>query len=189
MTLRWFAVLCLLACAGCLSKPSVLEVRTFVPALPEVSPPDARAPGLRVRLDRVQSAAHLDEAIVWQQSATEWGRYDDRVWLEKPSHVLQRELERELFERRGCVRVDGRFDVVVGAELSHFEEVLAPKHEASVAVVVTWGGPDGTLRQSTKSARIAIEGDDPAAMAQAMGQAIGQVTAEVAALVTGTGDG
>ncbi len=38
-----------------------------------------------VRLDRVQSAAHLDEAIVWQQSATEWGRYDDRVWLEKPS--------------------------------------------------------------------------------------------------------
>ncbi|MBL8766684.1 MAG: membrane integrity-associated transporter subunit PqiC [Planctomycetes bacterium] len=188
MKLRWLAVLGALACGGCLSKPAVIEVRTFVPAIPTDAATESRMPGLRVRLDRLSSAAYLDEAIVWQRSATEWGRYDDRQWLEKPSHVMQRALERELFERLGCVRVDGKADVAVEVELAHFEEVLAPQHEAHVAVVVTWGGPDGTMRQSTKSARVAIDDDDPATMAQAMGKAIGQVTAEVGALVTGTGD-
>lgn len=189
MNLRMLVLIGAMAATGCLSKPSVIEVKTFVPAIPGESAAESRSPGLRVRLDRMSSAAYLDEAIVWQQSPTEWGRYDDRQWLEKPSHVVQRALERELFERLGCVRVDGKADVTIEVELAHFEEVLAPQHEAHVAVIVTWGGPDGTMRQATKSARIAVEGNEPAAMAQAMGKAIGQVTAEVGALVTGTGDG
>lgn len=189
MNPRGLVVLGALACGGCLSKPSVIEVRTFVPAIPSADAAESRAPGTRIRLDRMSSAAYLDETIVWQRSPTEWGRYDDRQWLEKPSHVVQRALERELFERLGCVRVDGKADITMEVDLAHFEEVLAPQHEAHVAVIVTWGGPDGSMRQATKSARIAIEGDDPAAMAQAMGKAIGQVTAEVGALVTGAGDG
>ncbi|HYV67372.1 MAG TPA: hypothetical protein VE964_14105, partial [Myxococcales bacterium] len=62
-----------------------------------------------------------------------------------------------------------------------FDDLLAPTHEANVALAVALEDPvRGRLLERTFSAQAGIGGDDPAAMARAMGQALDDVVAQVA---------
>jgi len=87
-----------------------------------------------LRLGRVTAAADIGEAIVYRQSDRELGFYDDRLWSEKPSAVLERELARVLFEEKGLRRVLEGTGPVLDVSLDALEEVRGKTPKARVEI-------------------------------------------------------
>ena len=89
-----------------------------------------------LRLGHVNGASYLDLRLVYRDSPSELGYYQERRWTESPDEYLNRRLAQVLFEQRGIRRVVSGVATTLEAELTAFEEVRAPKRVARVQVVV-----------------------------------------------------
>ena len=133
-----------------------------------------------VRLHTVHSAPFLRERMVWRTSDVEYGLYEQRRWFELPSRYVRRALATTLDATPGLRLVDDVGAPRLDVEVLAFDEILAPKHEASVVLAVTLRDGEHTRLDRTYAARAAITTDDGAGTAQAMGKALDDVTKHVA---------
>ena len=134
----------------------------------------------RVRLHTVHSAPFLRERMVWRASDVEYGLYEQRRWFELPSRYVRRALATTLEATPGLQLVDDVNAPRLDVEVLAFDEVVAPKHEASVVLAVTVRQGERTMLDRTYAARVVIATDDGAGTAQAMGKALDEVTKTVA---------
>ncbi len=188
MSVRWFpaasaVTVAALALGGCLFR-TVEAPRFYRPAAAaldaETEPSDAPA-GNPVRLGSVRSAPFLRERIVWRASPVEYGLYEQRRWFELPSRYVRRALASTLATTPGLRPSQDVAAPRLDVEVTAFDEILAPKHEAQVALVATLR--DGTQQrfERTFAARVPIAADDGAATAEAMGRALDEAVKQVAA--------
>ena len=182
------AVVVLMAGAGCLFRTAEAP-RFYRPGsaaldgASEGPTPSAPSAGAPIHLHSVRSAPFLRERIVWRSSPVEYGLYEQRRWFELPSRYVRRALVTALLETPGLRLGDDPSAPRLDVEILAFDEVLAPTHEASVALAITLR--DGTQQRldRTYAAQVAIAAGDGAAMAQAMGQALDEVVRKVAQAV------
>jgi ABC-type uncharacterized transport system auxiliary subunit len=169
----------LIALAGCLLPDPPAPPRWFaVPA------PDAGASGspVAVRLGVVRSPLHLREAMTWRRSEVEVGFYDQRRWTELPATYVERALTRELFGDGAPIPAAGDVPVLT-VELRAFEEVLAPTHEARVALAVELADARCIRLRRTFAASRPIEDGAPATVARAIGDALDEAVRATGAAV------
>ncbi|HTO06544.1 MAG TPA: ABC-type transport auxiliary lipoprotein family protein [Myxococcota bacterium] len=165
--------------AGCLTAQPPLEPRYFTPVVPRASPPDPTHGGDLLRVRRVRAAAYLRDRMVWR-NGVEIGFYDLLRWTESPARFAQAALEDELFDRRGFVRTSSVNAASLKSSLEAFDELLAPAHEAAVALDVVLTNAKGeTLIDRTFEARKPISGGDPKDVADALGAALAEVVGQV----------
>lgn len=160
-----------LALAGCLLPDPPALPRYFTPAGPTG---DAARPPVAVRLGIVRSPLHLREAMTWRRSDVEYGFYEQRRWTELPATYVERALARELFAADAplATALDAP---IVNAELLAFEEVLAPVHEARVALAVEVADARCSRLRRTFVASRPLNGNDPGAVAHGIGEALDEV--------------
>ena len=169
-----------LALAGCLLPTPPPPPRSFAPALPGservlAAPPVPAA----LRIGSVRGPLHLREPMTWRRSDVEYGFYEQRRWTELPATYVERALEREL-GGGSTVAADAP---VVTAEVRAFEEVLAPVHEARVAVAVELVDGRCVRLRRTFSASRPLTDDDPVAVARGIGEALDDVARAVGTAV------
>ena len=157
--------------AGCLLPDPPAPPRYFAPDVPASQ--DAPAP-VRVRLGIVWSPIYLRESITWRRSEVEYGFYDQRRWTELPSTYVERALLRELFPTGGPVPVTDDVPVLT-ADVSAFEAILAPVHEARVAIAVLVADSRCVWLRRTFEATRPLANDDPDALARGVGEALDEV--------------
>lgn len=173
-------VACLVvALGGCLLPAPPPPPRYFAPDAPA---PDPAASPVAVRLGVVQSPLHLRETITWRRG-DEVGFYEQRRWAELPATYVERALARELYASDRPYADVPAGAPLVSVELRAFEEVLAPAHEARVAVAVRVADARCVRLRSTFAAARPLEGDDPAALARGIGEALDEVARAVGAAV------
>lgn len=141
----------------------------------------APAHALPIRLHSVRSAPFIREKVVWRASDVEYGLYDQRRWFELPSRYVRRVLVATLRDTPGLRLVDDLDAPRLDVEVLAFDEVLSPRHEATVALAVRLRHRTRTTLDRTFSAAVPIDGEGGAAMAQAMGRALDEAAAAVAA--------
>jgi ABC-type uncharacterized transport system auxiliary subunit len=139
------------------------------------------AGGIAIRLRGVRSEPFLRERIVWRVSEVEYGLYEQRRWIDLPAHYVERALGERLRETPGLRLTSDPQAVALHVDVLAFDEVLAPTHEANVALAVRLEDrARERLLMRTLGARAGIENDDPASMARAMGRALDAAVAQVA---------
>jgi ABC-type uncharacterized transport system auxiliary subunit len=137
-----------------------------------------------IRLRGVQSESFLRERIVWRVSDVEYGFYEQRRWIDLPSHYVERALNTRLRETPGLRLTDDPRAAVLHVDVLAFDEVLRPAHEANVALAVTLDDAShGRLLTRTFNARVGVENGEPASTAKAMGRALDDAVAQVAEAV------
>ncbi|HXJ36059.1 MAG TPA: ABC-type transport auxiliary lipoprotein family protein [Candidatus Eisenbacteria bacterium] len=172
MSMRWIGAVCVLL-AGCLLPSPPDPPRYFAPTTEDGMP--RAATNAPVRLAPVRSPTYLREAMVWRRSEVEYGFYDQRRWTELPSTYVERALARGLF---AVERTPGEGTAnlpVVYAEVRAFEDVLAPVHEARVAVAIEVVDGRCVLLRTTVAATRPLANDDPGAAARGIGEALDEV--------------
>lgn len=193
--MRALLVLCCL-CSGCalVSKAQPLAPRYFSPDSPsaqaERAPDSAEpsAPALELRLGQIDAAVHLEERIAYRPGHGELGYYESWRWTEPPQAYLRRALARELFERRGLVRVVSGNAPTLSVELTSFEEVREGRRGvARVELTVLLRGErrallERTLRQERPLP--ADSADDPRPLTQSLASALDAAVSQVADLVS-----
>ena len=98
-----------------------------VAALAEV--PGGTGDPLKLRLGRVTGAPHLEERIVYRDSAHEVGYYREVRWSEPPELFLKRQLARVLFEERRIRHVMGGADKTLVVKLTALDELLSEREK------------------------------------------------------------
>lgn len=193
----------LLAClgSGCalLSKSQPFSPRYFSPDAEETAARHtaaepaatqrtaATSPPLELRLGQIDAAAHLEERIAYRPSQGELGYYDSWRWTEPPQAYLRRALARELFERRGLVRVVSGDAPTLSVELTSFEEVREGQPRARVELAVLLRGDRSALLERTlREERTLPAGaaEDPRRLTQSLAQALDAAVSQVADLVS-----
>lgn len=182
-------------CSGCalLSKAEPFSPRYFSPeylrSAGERAPAAAEpsAPAAELRLGEIDAAAHLEERIAYRPSPGELGYYDSWRWTEPPQAYLRRALARELFERRGLVRVVSGSAPTLSVELISFEEVREGPPSARVELAVLLRGERQALLERTLRLERPLPagaGDDPRRLTEALSRALDAAVAQVADLVS-----
>jgi uncharacterized lipoprotein YmbA len=174
--MRALAVAALVGLSGCFLPDPPAAPRYFTPAAPDEA--TERVP-VAVRLGVVRSPLHLREAMTWRRSDVEFGFYEQRRWTELPATYVERALSRELLPA-GAPLPTSPDAPVVSAELRAFEEVLAPVHEARVALAVELADARCVRLRRTFAASRPLDGDDPAAVARGVGEALDEVVRSTA---------
>ena len=181
--MRRTLLLCCLPLAGCLpglgaGDPTPIRYFSAEPARGTESV--RVVDGLSLRLRRVTAAQHLRERMVWRASDVEYGFYETRRWTEQPLVWLESALSRELFEQHAVARSERASGHALDVHLVGFEEVLSP-HGARVAIDLrlVQAGAEVLLERRVER-RVAIDRDDPAAVARAATRALGEAVAEAA---------
>jgi ABC-type uncharacterized transport system auxiliary subunit len=152
------------------------------PATPSTaSTTSARSP-VAVRLGIVRSPLHLREAMAWRRG-DEYGFYEQRRWAELPATYVERTLGRELFASDRPYAGVGDGGPLLSVELRAFEEVLAPVHEARVALAVTMIDARCVRLRETFVAARPLDGNDPGAVARGIGEALDEVVRAVGTAV------
>jgi ABC-type uncharacterized transport system auxiliary subunit len=170
MSSRWVVAVVLLA--GCLLPTPPAPPRYFAPILP---PSNADGAPAAVDLASVRAPLHLREQIAWRRSDVEYGFYEQRRWTELPSTYVERALSRELFGGGEPLLATGSNLPVLRVEVRAFEEVLAPAHEARVAIALELvDGGCVRLRRVVAASR-PLDGDDPLAVVHGIGDALDDV--------------
>jgi len=190
MRLRWLPLFLLLA--GCVFRDAA-EPRFYRPQSAALDagvqraddpPAPAGTSTAAVRLQTVNGTPFLRERIVWRSSDVEYGLYEQRRWSELPASYVQRALESALRDEPGLRLSDDYKAPALRVDVVAFDEVLAPAHVASVALVVSLRDDKRRrLLDRTFSTDAPIAGDTASAAAEAMGRALDQVVAEVAVAV------
>jgi ABC-type uncharacterized transport system auxiliary subunit len=162
---------------GCLFPAPPEAPRFYAPGNATAGTEAPTAQPIVARLAPVRSPVHLREAVTWRRSEVEYGFYEQRRWTELPAAYVERALVHELFAvTRAPVAVDAAAPLV-SVEVVAFEDVLAPEHEARVAVAVTVvDGRCVRLRQTFGAAR-RLDDDDGATLARGIGEALDEVVA------------
>jgi ABC-type uncharacterized transport system auxiliary subunit len=174
------AVACLVVVlGGCLLPTPPPPPRYFTPGMPAADP---TAPPVAVRLGLVQSPLYLRETIAWRRG-DEFGFHEQRRWAELPATYVERALSRELYASDRPYAGIPAGAPLVSVELRAFEEVLAPTHEARVAVAVEVADARCVRLRSTFAAARPLDGDDPTALARGIAEALEEVTRSVGAAV------
>jgi ABC-type uncharacterized transport system auxiliary subunit len=188
--MRWLALLALCACPACAltSKAEPLTPRYFSPEQESAAAPapPASAP-LELRLGEVSAAAHLEERIAYRPSEGELGYYESWRWTEPPQAYLRRALARELFERRGLVRVVSGNAPTLNVELTSFEELRAEPARARVELSIVLRGERLALLERTLRKELPLpagSSDEPLRLTRALSQALDSAVSEVADLVS-----
>ncbi len=168
------AIACVLI-GGCRSFHEPSELHMYRPAaqvegpLPRVAPKNGRS----LHLERVTSASHLKERIAWRRSRVEYGYYEDRRWSELPERYVTRELEVELFERRGYQERRGPADPTLSVDVTAFEEVLDPVPMALVELHVRLTrAKGGTMFDGMCQGAVELQDGTGEELARAMGLAM-----------------
>lgn len=189
--MRAAALLACVALAGCTSilpRNQAPKIRYFTPEPPAATTPAAPvAPGLALRLTRVEAAAYIEDRIAFRDAGAEVGYHGALRWAEPPEDVVRRALARALFEeRRVQERVSGA-GPSLELELGAFEEVRAPRHLARIEVTVRLRADRLVALQRTITVERPIRAAPPDragnAIALAMGEALREVVDRVAAEV------
>lgn len=176
--------------SGCalLSKAQPLSPRYFSPEEREAGPPGvARSAAVELRLGQVEAAAHLEERIAYRANEAELGYYESWRWTEPPQAYLRRALSRELFERRGLVRVVSGVAPTLDIELVSFEEVREGSPRARVELRISLRGERRMLVE--RSVRVerplgsGTEDDAPLRLTKALSLALEEAVAQAAELV------
>ncbi len=172
----------LLLVSACLSPRQPADPRYFTPGgavPPAAEGARARPEGPELRLRRVSAADYLRRRMVWRRGV-EVGFHDLLRWTEPPSRYVQARLEHELFERRGLRRVTRPNARALTVELTAFDDVLEPTHEAVVSLdVLLVDASQVALLDRTFRVSRPIESDEPEAVARALGEALSQGIGEV----------
>lgn len=173
-----------IALAGCIFRPTE-PARFYRPASAALDDLEGRADepavtGAAVRLQTVRSAPFLRERVVWRVSTVEYGLYEQRRWFELPSRYVRRALVAAVQNDPGLHLVDDATAPRLEVELLAFDEVLSPRHEASVMLAVKLREGTRTRFDRTFAAQAPIASDDGGAMAEAMGKALDEVVQKVA---------
>jgi ABC-type uncharacterized transport system auxiliary subunit len=139
---------------------------------------------LRLRLGRVTGAPHLEERVVYRDSAHEIGYYREVRWSEPPELYLKRQLARVLFEERGIRHVMGGADRTLVAKLTALDEILAPQHLARAQVVVKLHDEHVVLWEKTltvdRPVAVRSDGDLAIAAIEALGEAMQAIVDQIA---------
>jgi uncharacterized lipoprotein YmbA len=186
--MRWLAVLALCACPSCAltSKAEPLTPRYFSPE--QESPPVAAASApFELRLGEVAAAAHLEERIAYRPSDSELGYHESWRWTEPPQAYLRRALARELFERRGLVRVVSGSAPTLNVELTSFEELQGAPARARVELAIVLRGDRHALLERTLRKELPLppgSDDEPLRLTRALSRALESAVVEVADLVS-----
>ena len=172
---------------GCLSKTAVEPIRYFRPE-PPTGGEAARAPAARaaspVWLRRVTAASHLHELMARRTSDVEIGFNDLERWTSPPASFVERALAVELFEALGVERSESARSPRLDVEVLAFEERMAPRHVATVALAVSLlDGRELSILERTFGADSPVDSNDPAAVARAMGIALDQAVRAAAAAI------
>jgi ABC-type uncharacterized transport system auxiliary subunit len=168
-----------LGLGGCLFPKPPPPPRYFTPT---AAPPESMRPPVAVRLGLVRSPLHLRESITWRR-ADEYGFYEQRRWAELPATYVERALARDLYASdHPYVGIPDAAPLVT-VELRQFEEVLAPVHEARVALAVQMADARCVRIRETFTAARPLDGDDPGALARGIGEALDEVTRAVGSAV------
>jgi cholesterol transport system auxiliary component len=181
-------LLCVCPACALMSKAQPLAPRYFSPD--EGSAPRAPAPGtapLELRLGEVEAAVHLEQRIAYRPSDGELGYYESWRWTEPPQAYLRRALERELFERRGLVRVVSGSAPTLNVELTSFEELRAEPARARVELSIVLRGERRALLEHTLRKELPLpagSSDEPLRLTRTLSQALDSAVSEVADLVS-----
>jgi ABC-type uncharacterized transport system auxiliary subunit len=184
------AVVCFAGCPSFLPDSNPPKIRYFTvdpPAEQEVAP----APGLELRLARVDAASHIEDRIAFRDSGAEVGYYGSLRWSDPPEDYLRRALARSLFEDRQLREIVSGVGPALEIELHAFEELKEPRH--AVRIGITWRLRDArtvivqrtlTVERPIRGSAdvdIAEEGAEAiaVAMAAALREAVDTVVAEV----------
>jgi ABC-type uncharacterized transport system auxiliary subunit len=174
---------------GCLSKTAVEPIRYFQPEPPPGGVRQLVArPHTQVWLRRVTAASHLHELMARRTSAVEIGFNDLERWTSPPADFVERALAVELFEALGMERSESARSPRLDVEVLAFEERMAPRHVATVALAVSLlDGRELSLLERTFTADSPVDSpsdnNDPAAVARAMGVALDQAVRAAAAAI------
>ncbi|MCC6748790.1 MAG: membrane integrity-associated transporter subunit PqiC [Deltaproteobacteria bacterium] len=171
-----------LCAAGCalLSKSAPIEPRYYSPErpsdLPKAAPQPPGTPPPELRLGRVHGVSHLDELLVFRQTASELGYYRLRRWTEVPAEYLKRRLSRVLFEERGLRQTMGGGGPTLEVQLTAFEELRTPRHLARVQTIVRLHDERAVRWQETVTVDLPVvaarSGDTSDAVVEALGRAM-----------------
>jgi len=170
-----------------LSKSAPIAPRFFSPERPGDLPGQARAPAgvpAELRLGRVEGAAHLEEMLVFRDTASEVGYYRLRRWTEAPAEYLKRRLARVLFEERGLRQVVGGSSPTLEVELTAFEEIRLPRRLARVQMIVRLHDERVVRWEQTVTVDLpvvaAASGDTADAVVEAIGRALRRAVDQIA---------
>lgn len=180
-----FGAMLLLGSTSCalLSKADVAEARYYSPERqkPPDPPrdPDAKPdsnPAHKLRLRAVRAGAHLKHRIVFRESPTKLGFYEDRLWTELPEDYLRRLLSESLFESRKVQRVIAGAAATLEVEMIAFEEVQNPRRVGRVQIMFLVHDGNVARFQETVTVERPIGGDgtDPDASTEAIVAALGE---------------
>ena len=166
------------ACAlsSCLLPDRPAPTRLFTPVTAATSPHGVVV-GPTVRIRPVRSPLHLREAIAWQRNDTEFGTYEQRRWTELPASYVEREFD-DALAAAGVAVVGSDEAPALSVELLHFEEALAPAHEAVVELDVELASATRILLRRRFASRQPLGSEDPSELARGIGVALDQATAD-----------
>jgi ABC-type uncharacterized transport system auxiliary subunit len=177
------AVLGLVALEACVFR-SADQPRFFRPTSAMLEATETDPPvgdGVPIRLRGVRADPFLRERIVWRVSDVEYGTYEQRRWLDLPAHYVDRALATRLRATPGLRLTDDLAAPALYVDVLAFDDVLAPQHEAHVALAGALEDRTGAvLLRRTFVARVAVPSDDATAFAKAMGEALDQAVTQVA---------
>ncbi len=177
MTTRWMttglAVMLLMSGCALLSKSASVKLRYFAP-VEVVAAPAAVPAASRLRVGRVEAAAHLRDWLAFRASAAEVGFYNTLRWAEPPEAYLRRGLSGELFVRRGLREIVSGIAPTLDVTLAAFEEVRGATLIARVVLRWRLRGDREVLQQRAVTIDRPIAGPvgDGAAIAAALGVAL-----------------
>jgi ABC-type uncharacterized transport system auxiliary subunit len=171
-----------LALAGCVFRSSDAP-RYFRPdsvALSSESTFDDSAPAKVIRLRAVRARPFLRERIVWR-TPTEYGMYEQRRWSELPQAYVERAIASALKHQAHVDLSDDARGLTLYANVTAFDEVVAPTHVANVAVDIALTDATGhRLVERAFSAEAPISDDDHDSLVRAFGAALDEVSGQVA---------
>jgi ABC-type uncharacterized transport system auxiliary subunit len=176
------ALLVFIALAGCVFRQSDAP-RYFRPDSLALSPEPALGDGVparMIRLRAVRARPFLRERIVWR-TPTEYGMYEQRRWSELPEAYVERAIALALRREAHIEFTNDARAPTLSANVTAFDEVVAPTHVANVAVDASLTAADGhRLFERRFSAEAGIADDDPRSIVHAIGVALDDVSAQVA---------
>lgn len=188
--MRYLVLLALCVCPACAltSKAEPLTPRYFSPEQESAAAPaEPASVPVELRLGEVVAAAHLEERIAYRPSEGELGYHESWRWTEPPQAYLRRALARELFERRGLVRVVSGNAPTLNVELTSFEELRAEPARARVELSIVLRGERRALLERTLRKELPLppgSSDEPLRLTRALSQALDSAVSEVADLVS-----
>jgi len=145
--------------------------------------PATRADLAALRLGHVTGAPHLEQRLVFRDSAYEIGYYRELRWTEPPERYLERLLARVLFEERGLRHVVGGAGQTLEVQLTAFDEIRGPQRLARAQIIARLHDEHLVLFEETMTVdRVVGEsgGDRGVATVKALGEAMQAAVGRIA---------